>query len=80
MNGPRRSMPVFEVDAITHRHEPRLPICVERMRCRIRTESTSTLRLVAAVPDATVGLRAAGFRCDGGPVALYLPHRLGHRD
>ncbi|RXK47731.1 UbiD family decarboxylase [Halorientalis pallida] len=61
MNGPRRSMPVFEVDAITHRREPRLPFCVEGTGVGYGQNSSSTLRVAAAGPDATVGLRAAGF-------------------
>jgi len=60
MNGPRRSMPVFEVDAITHRPEPLLPFCVEGTGVGYGQNSTSTLQLAAAGPDATLGLRAAG--------------------
>jgi UbiD family decarboxylase len=74
MNGPRRSMPVFEVDAITHRHEPRIPFCVEGSGVGYGQNSTSTLRLVAAGPDATVGLRAAGF-----DVAMAVPWRFTSR-
>ncbi len=43
-------------------------------RCRIGQNSTSTLRLVAAGPDATVGLRAAGF-----DVAMAVPWRFTSR-
>jgi UbiD family decarboxylase len=61
MHGPRRSMPVLEVDAITHRRDPILPFCVEGSGTGY-TENTTSSREVACVgPDATLGLRAAGF-------------------
>jgi len=74
MNGPRRSMPVFEVDAITHRREPRFPFCVEGTGVGYGQNSSSTLRVAAAGPDATVGLRAAGF-----DVELAVPWRFTSR-
>ncbi|MFB6085015.1 MAG: UbiD family decarboxylase [Halorientalis sp.] len=74
MNGPRRSMPVFEVDAITHRPEPHLPFCVEGTGVGYGQNSTSTLRVAAAGPDATVGLRAAGF-----DVEMAAPWRFTSR-
>lgn len=61
MHGPRRSMPVLQVDAITHRADPILPFCVEGTGTGY-TENTTSSREVACVgPDATLGLRAAGF-------------------
>ena len=61
MNGPRRPMPALEVDAITHRRAPALPLCVEGTGVGYGDNSASTLELAAAGPDATLGLRAAGF-------------------
>ncbi|WP_049923533.1 UbiD family decarboxylase [Halopiger djelfimassiliensis] len=61
MNGPRRSMPVLEVDAITHRETPYLPFCVEGTGVGYGQNSSSTLQIAAGGPDATLGLRAAGF-------------------
>ena len=61
MNGPRRSMPALEVDAITHREAPYLPFCVEGSGVGYSHNSTSTLGVAAGGPDATLGLRAAGF-------------------
>ncbi|MFA9427490.1 UbiD family decarboxylase [Natronorubrum sp. A-ect3] len=61
MNGPRRSMPVLEVDAITHRKQPYVPFCVEGSGVGYGENSTSTFALAAGGPDATLGLRVAGF-------------------
>ncbi|MDQ2050255.1 UbiD family decarboxylase [Natronolimnohabitans sp. A-GB9] len=61
MNGPRRSMPVLEVDAITHRREPYVPFCVEGSGVGYGENSSSTLAIAAGGPDATLGLRIAGF-------------------
>ncbi len=61
MNGPRRSMPVLEVDAITHRRSPYLPFCVEGSGVGYSRNSSSTFQTAASGPDATLGLRAAGF-------------------
>ncbi|MFA9501671.1 UbiD family decarboxylase [Natrinema sp. H-ect1] len=61
MNGPRRSMPAFAIDAITRRTEPRVPFCVEGTGVGYGRNSGSTLQLAAAGPDATLGLQAAGF-------------------
>ncbi|RZH67791.1 UbiD family decarboxylase [Natrinema altunense] len=74
MNGPRRSMPVFAVDAITRRTEPRVPFCVEGTGVGYGQNSTSTLQTVAAGPDATLGLRAAGF-----DVTMAVPWRFTSR-
>ena len=61
MNGPRRAMPALEVEAITHRREPYLPFCVEGSGVGYSHNSTSTFGVAAGGPDATLGLRAAGF-------------------
>ncbi len=61
VNGPRRSMPVLEVDAITHRERPYLPFCVEGSGVGYAHNSTSTFQVGAGGPDATLGLRVAGF-------------------
>ncbi|RKD89311.1 UbiD family decarboxylase [Halopiger aswanensis] len=74
MNGPRRSMPVLAVDAITHRSEPRVPFCVEGTGVGYGQNSSSTLQTAAAGPDATLGLRAAGF-----DVELAVPWRFTSR-
>ncbi|WP_336328149.1 UbiD family decarboxylase [Halovenus sp. HT40] len=74
VNGPRRSMPVFDVEAITHRHRPRIPFCVEGTGVGYGRNSTSTLQLAAAGPDATLGLRAAGF-----DVTMAAPWRFTSR-
>ncbi|MFB1066238.1 UbiD family decarboxylase [Natrinema sp. H-ect4] len=71
MDGPRRSMPVFAVDAVTRRGEPRVPFCVEGTGVGYGQNSSSTLQTVAAGPDATLGLQAAGF-----DVALAVPWRF----
>jgi 4-hydroxy-3-polyprenylbenzoate decarboxylase len=71
MNGPRRSMPVFAVDAITRRGEPRVPFCVEGTGVGYGQNSSSTLQTAAAGPDAPLGLQAAGF-----DVALAVPWRF----
>jgi UbiD family decarboxylase len=74
MNGPRRSMPTFEIDAITHRTAPRVPFCVEGSGVGYDRNSSSTLGVAAAGPDATLGLRAAGF-----DVELAVPWRFTSR-
>ncbi len=74
MNGPRRSMPVFEVDAVTHRNRPRIPFCVEGTGVGYGQNSSSTLQLTAAGPDATLGLRAAGY-----DVEMAVPWRFTSR-
>ncbi|ELY81972.1 UbiD family decarboxylase [Natrinema gari] len=74
MNGPRRSMPVFAVDAITRRTEPRVPFCVEGTGVGYGQNSSSTLQTAAAGPDATLGLRAAGF-----DVTMAVPWRFTSR-
>ncbi|MFC6763844.1 UbiD family decarboxylase [Natrinema soli] len=74
MNGPRRSMPVFAIDAITRRTEPRVPFCVEGTGVGYGQNSSSTLQLVAAGPDATLGLQAADF-----DVELAVPWRFTSR-
>ncbi|MDS0477739.1 UbiD family decarboxylase [Natrinema sp. 1APR25-10V2] len=74
MNGPRRSMPVLTVDAITRRTEPRVPFCVEGTGVGYGQNSSSTLQTAAAGPDATLGLRAAGF-----DVTMAVPWRFTSR-
>jgi 4-hydroxy-3-polyprenylbenzoate decarboxylase len=61
MNGPRRSMPVLSVDAITQRERPYLPFNVAGSGVGYSRDSTSTLNVAAAGPDATLGLQAAGY-------------------
>ncbi len=74
MNGPRRSMPVFAIDAITRRTEPQVPFSVEGTGVGYGQNSSSTLQLAAAGPDATLGLQAAGF-----DVELAVPWRFTSR-
>ncbi|WP_255193915.1 UbiD family decarboxylase [Natronobeatus ordinarius] len=74
VNGPRRSMPALEVDAITHRRAPRLPFCVEGTGVGYGHNSTSTLEVAAGGPDATLGLRAAGYE-----VAMAAPWPFSSR-
>ncbi len=74
MNGPRRSMPVLAVDAITRWTEPRIPFCVEGTGVGYGENSSSTLQTAAAGPDATLGLRAAGF-----DVTMAVPWRFTSR-
>lgn len=61
MHGPRRSMPSLSVDAITHRERPILPFCVEGIGVGHTQNTTTTMELACVGPDATLGLRAAGF-------------------
>ncbi|MGM0604156.1 MAG: UbiD family decarboxylase [Halobacteriota archaeon] len=61
MHGPRRSMPALEVDAITHRHEPIIPFCVEGAGVGYAENTTSSMDVSCVGPDATLGLKAAGF-------------------
>lgn len=61
MHGPRRSMPVLEVDAITHRERPLLPFCVEGSGVGHALNTSTTMEVACVGPDATLGLRAAGF-------------------
>ncbi|MDS0300540.1 UbiD family decarboxylase [Halogeometricum sp. S1BR25-6] len=61
MHGPRRSMPAFRVDAITHRESPIIPFCVEGMGVGYTENTTSSMEVGCVGPDATLGLRAAGF-------------------
>ncbi|WP_266081203.1 UbiD family decarboxylase [Haladaptatus caseinilyticus] len=64
MNGPRRSMPALEVDAITHRKRPYIPFCVEGAGVGHTHNSSSTMEVGCVGPDATLGLRAAGFNVE----------------
>lgn len=64
MHGPRRSMPTLKVDAITHRERPIIPFCVEGTGVGNSENTTSSLEVAAVGPDATLGLRAAGFDVD----------------
>jgi 4-hydroxy-3-polyprenylbenzoate decarboxylase len=61
MHGPRRSMPVLEVEAITHRSEPLIPFCVEGSGVGYSLNTSSTTEVACIGPDATLGLRAAGY-------------------
>ncbi|WP_280537202.1 UbiD family decarboxylase [Halopenitus sp. POP-27] len=61
MHGPRRSMPVLEVSAITHREDPIIPFCVEGSGVGYAENSTSSMEAGCVGPDATLGLRTAGF-------------------
>ncbi|WP_101296780.1 UbiD family decarboxylase [Halegenticoccus soli] len=61
MHGPRRSMPVLQVDAITHRERPYVPFCVEGVGVGHTLNSSTTMEVACVGPDATLGLRTAGF-------------------
>lgn len=61
MHGPRRSMPALHVDAITHQENPIIPFCVEGSGVGYPENSTSSMEVGCVGPDATLGLRAAGF-------------------
>ncbi|MBX0325311.1 UbiD family decarboxylase [Halomicroarcula sp. F13] len=61
MHGPRRSMPVLEIDAITHRDQPYIPFTVEWSEVGYAHNTTSSMEVACVGPDATLGLRAAGF-------------------
>jgi len=61
MHGPRRSMPVLRVKAITHREEPIIPFCVEGSGVGYSQNTSSTTEVACVGPDATLGLRAAGY-------------------
>lgn len=61
MHGPRRSMPVLTVDAITHRERPIIPFCVEGIGVGHTQNATTATELACVGPDATLGLRTAGF-------------------
>ncbi|RLM88511.1 UbiD family decarboxylase [Halobellus sp. Atlit-38R] len=61
MHGPRRSMPVLEVEAVTHREQPLIPFCVEGSGVGYSQNTSSTTEVACVGPDATLGLRAAGY-------------------
>jgi 4-hydroxy-3-polyprenylbenzoate decarboxylase len=61
MHGPRRSMPVLTVDAVTYRDDPIVPFCVEGSGVGHSLNTSATLETACVGPDATLGLRAAGF-------------------
>ena len=61
MHGPRRSMPLFRVTAITHQPDPILPFCVEGTGVGHSENTTSSMEIGCVGPDATLGLRTAGF-------------------
>ncbi|ARS89561.1 UbiD family decarboxylase [Natrarchaeobaculum aegyptiacum] len=61
MHGPRRSMPLLRVTAITHQQDPIIPFCVEGTGVGYSENSTSSMEIGCVGPDATLGLRAAGF-------------------
>lgn len=64
MHGPRRSMPALSVDAITHRSRPIIPFCVEGSGVGTTENTTSSMEVSCVGPDATLGLRAAGFEVE----------------
>lgn len=64
MHGPRRSMPVLQVDAITSRRQPYIPFCVEGTGVGHTLNSSTTMEVACIGPDATLGLQAAGFTVD----------------
>jgi len=74
MNGPRRSMPALEVDAITHRERPIVPFCAEGVGVGYTENTTSSIEMGCVGPDATLGLRAAGFE-----VSRCVPWRFTPR-
>lgn len=61
MHGPRRSMPVLTIDAVTHRENPIVPFCVEGSGVGHSLNTSTTMEAACVGPDATLGLRAAGF-------------------
>jgi 4-hydroxy-3-polyprenylbenzoate decarboxylase len=61
MNGPRRSMPALAVEAITHRERPIVPFCAEGSGVGYTENTTSSIEVGCVGPDATLGLRTAGF-------------------
>jgi 4-hydroxy-3-polyprenylbenzoate decarboxylase len=61
MHGPRRSMPLFRVTGITSREDPIIPFCVEGTGVGETENATSSLEVGCVGPDATLGLRTAGF-------------------
>ncbi|MDJ1433277.1 UbiD family decarboxylase [Halostagnicola sp. A-GB9-2] len=61
MHGPRRSMPLLRVTSITHQENPIIPFCVEGTGVGYSENSTSSMEVGCVGPDATLGLRAAGF-------------------
>ncbi|MBV0902886.1 UbiD family decarboxylase [Haloarcula salina] len=61
MHGPRRSMPVLEIDAVSHRERPFIPFRVEWSEVGYAHNTTSSMEVACVGPDATLGLRAAGF-------------------
>ena len=74
MHGPRRSMPVVEVDAITHRQRPYIPFCVEGIGVGHTHNSSATMEVACVGPDATLGLRAAGFNVKKCVPWRFTPH------
>lgn len=64
MHGPRRSMPALQVDAITHRPRPIIPFCVEGSGVGRTENTTSSMEAACVGPDATLGLRAAGYEVE----------------
>jgi len=61
MHGPRRSMPLFRVTGITSREDPIIPFCVEGTGVGETENATSSMEVGCVGPDATLGLRTAGF-------------------
>lgn len=76
MHGPRRSMPVLKIDAITHRNRPIIPFCVEGSGVGYGVNSTSTFDLACLGPNASLGLRIAGFPINQCVPWLFSPRSV----
>ncbi|ELY51524.1 UbiD family decarboxylase [Natronococcus jeotgali] len=61
VHGPRRSMPLLRITGITHQRDPIIPFCVEGTGVGYSENSTSSMEVGCVGPDATLGLRTAGF-------------------
>ncbi|AGB36587.1 UbiD family decarboxylase [Natronococcus occultus] len=61
VHGPRRSMPLLRVTGITHQQDPIIPFCVEGTGVGYTENTTSSMEVGCVGPDATLGLRTAGF-------------------
>lgn len=76
MHGPRRSMPMFEIDVITHRKRPYIPFCVEGSGVGYGTNTTSSLDIACLGPNATLGLRVGGFSVEQCVPWRYSPRSV----
>lgn len=76
MHGPRRSMPMFKLDAITHRERPYIPFCVEGSGVGYGTNSTSSLDMGCLGPNATLALRVGGFSVEQCIPWQYSPRSV----